>query len=338
MRNLNLIAGALIVAAGLSFGALASADPVSQAESKTGTVQASALRMRSGPGTRFRSSRVLQRGTEVKVVGKRGNWLKIKAQGRIGYVYKTFIKLEPVTESETEAETETVSVPGIVGVLGGISGDSASHEGAPASSASANSSGSASSSSPASPGTAPVSSTPSRSSTPAPSRRPTVNLPLGETDEDAAPAGATGGAENWLRIAQAESGVREARGSRNNPRILAFHAATSLGARKDSVAWCSSFVNWVMKKAGHGGTNSAAARSWLSYGKRLTKPVKGAIVIFRRGSSNWQGHVAFYLGEAGSGRITVIGGNQSDAVNTKSYPKSKVLGYRWPAGVPLPIN
>jgi hypothetical protein len=50
-------------------------------------------------------------------------------------------------------------------------------------------------------------------------------------------------------------------------------------------------------------------------------------VVFTRGSSAAQGHVAFFLKVAGS-QIEVLGGNQSDGVTVTRYPKSRLLGIR----------
>lgn len=133
---------------------------------------------------------------------------------------------------------------------------------------------------------------------------------------------------SWMAIAEKELGVQEVPGSGNNPRILEYHDATSLSANQDSVAWCSSFCNWVLKKAGKETTNSAMARSFLNYGKPAT-PQRGAIVVFKRGNPP-SGHVAFYLETLASGRVRVIGGNQSDRVCIADYPTSDVLAYRWP--------
>jgi hypothetical protein len=77
-------------------------------------------------------------------------------------------------------------------------------------------------------------------------------------------------------------------------------------------------------------TGSLAARSYLTYGRKLDKPEPGCIVVFWRGSpTSWQGHVAFFVGDAGA-HVRVLGGNQSNAVTEASYPKSQVLGYRMP--------
>lgn len=131
----------------------------------------------------------------------------------------------------------------------------------------------------------------------------------------------------WLPIARGEVGVQELPGPEHNPRILAYHATTTLRATTDETAWCSAFVNWCMTQAGGRGTNSAAARSWLTWGRSLTEPLVGSIAVFRRGGSPTSGHVAFFLERRGSG-IMVLGGNQSNSVRVSSYPAQDLLGYR----------
>ncbi len=143
----------------------------------------------------------------------------------------------------------------------------------------------------------------------------------------------------WFEIAEGEISTREYKGSiRNNPRILEYHRATTLpdhAARLDETPWCSSFVNWCMKRAGIKRTRSARARDWLKWGKELRKPQRGCVVVFSRpGGGPKAGHVGFYVGEVGTS-IQLLGGNQSNAVSITNYPKSRVLGYRWPSDVGL---
>jgi uncharacterized protein (TIGR02594 family) len=98
----------------------------------------------------------------------------------------------------------------------------------------------------------------------------------------------------------------------------------------DETAWCAAFVNSVLERAGYNGSKSLAARSFLTWGKEVTKPYPGCIVVFWRVSPrSWQGHTAFYVGETKT-HVKVLGGNQSNAVNITEYPKSQVLGYRKP--------
>lgn len=133
----------------------------------------------------------------------------------------------------------------------------------------------------------------------------------------------------WIPVAARELGISEIAGSRANKRILEYHGHTTLGAESDEISWCSSFVNFVTDQCLIDGTNSAAARSWLQWGRSVgTRP--GAIVVFWRvAPSSWQGHVAFGLKWSDS-RVLVLGGNQSNKVCVAEYPRSQVLDYRWP--------
>lgn len=133
----------------------------------------------------------------------------------------------------------------------------------------------------------------------------------------------------WLVIAKNEIGTTEIPGDRDNPRILEYHRATSLAASDDETPWCAAFVNWVFKQANIPGTNSAMARSFLQWGRPIVTPIPGCVVVFQRGAYP-NGHVAFFLSKSG-GRITVLGGNQSNQVKVSEYSASDVLGYRMPA-------
>lgn len=65
----------------------------------------------------------------------------------------------------------------------------------------------------------------------------------------------------------------------------------------------------------------------------LTHPVRGCVVVFERKGG---GHVGLVEGRDQFGRLLVIGGNQGDAVSLAAFETARVLGYRWPVGVPLP--
>ena len=144
----------------------------------------------------------------------------------------------------------------------------------------------------------------------------------------------------WMSAAWKElhEGVREVEGSGNSPRIIEYHALTSGDFQDDEVPWCSSFVNWCMYQAGASRTNSARARSWLAWGKSITHPPVGAVTILQRGAGpqpgpaviNAPGHVGFYVGAASDRDILLLAGNQSNAVNVRTFPLTSVLGFRWP--------
>ena len=65
----------------------------------------------------------------------------------------------------------------------------------------------------------------------------------------------------------------------HNPRILEYHAATSLhsaAALTDEAAYCGSFMAWVWKKAGFEPPDKAfRARSWLKAGAESPEPELG---------------------------------------------------------------
>jgi len=133
----------------------------------------------------------------------------------------------------------------------------------------------------------------------------------------------------WMPIAIREKGVREYAGAADNPRIVEYLRSTTLGesySSNDETAWCSAFVNWSVEKSGYEGTDSAWARSWHNWGRKLKTPRRGCIVVFRRGNG---GHVGFYLGETKT-KIKVLSGNQSDSVCYQKYKKSDLLSYRVP--------
>lgn len=138
--------------------------------------------------------------------------------------------------------------------------------------------------------------------------------------------------EKYLFVAVQELGTAEVPGTAANPRIVEYARHTSLKAASDETPWCSSFANFVVDVAdGPGsGTGSAAARSWLTWGKQLAVPERGCIVVLDRRDANNPNaaHVCFYVERLEGGRIRCIGGNQGDQVKYSTFLASKVLGYR----------
>lgn len=134
---------------------------------------------------------------------------------------------------------------------------------------------------------------------------------------------------NAYELAQAEVGTAEWKNG-NNPKVVAyFKDSGNAGVKDDETAWCAAFVGAMLKRAGLKGTGKLNARSYLEWGtpvdRKDAKP--GDIVIFKRGNSSWQGHVAFFVKDRGA-LIDVLGGNQSNAVNVKGYQSAALLGIR----------
>lgn len=98
--------------------------------------------------------------------------------------------------------------------------------------------------------------------------------------------------------------------------------------KDDETAWCAAFVNYCLKSAKYSHTGKLNARSFLDYGVKTETPTQGDIVVLWRSSrDSWKGHVGFYVSED-EDSIYCLGGNQSNMVNVKAYPKYQLLGYR----------
>lgn len=138
------------------------------------------------------------------------------------------------------------------------------------------------------------------------------------------------GAPAWFATAKDQIGLKEWKGTRHNPAVLAlFRDAGFPGIRDDETAWCAAFVNAHLERNGRRGSESLAARSFEKWGKSC-EPRLGCVVVLSRGDpKSWQGHVGFYAGEDAT-HVHVLGGNQGDAVSIGRFPKSRVLDYRWP--------
>lgn len=129
-----------------------------------------------------------------------------------------------------------------------------------------------------------------------------------------------------LIIARGELGVKEIDGAGSNPRIVAYHQTCTLKATDDETSWCSAFVNWCIVQAVLRGTNSAAAISWMQWGRSvpLAQGQPGDIAVFSRSGGN---HVGFHISHDDNA-LRILGGNQSDEVNITTFSRARFLGLR----------
>jgi uncharacterized protein (TIGR02594 family) len=96
-------------------------------------------------------------------------------------------------------------------------------------------------------------------------------------------------------------------------------------------AWCANFVRGCLEFSGIPAPCSKKSRAYLDWGLELPFPKRGCIVVFwRKRPEGTLGHVGFFLGYSKTGNLRILGGNQNDTVCVASYPKNRVLGYRWP--------
>lgn len=132
-------------------------------------------------------------------------------------------------------------------------------------------------------------------------------------------------------LAEAEIGTIEWKDG-DNPKVVAyFKDAGHPGVKNDETAWCAAFVGAMLHRAGMPKTGKLTARSYLEWGEPVerSKACPGDIVVLKRGTSSWQGHVGFFVRDNGS-TITILGGNQENAVNRRAYKvdNGQLLGIR----------
>jgi uncharacterized protein (TIGR02594 family) len=96
--------------------------------------------------------------------------------------------------------------------------------------------------------------------------------------------------------------------------------------------WCARFLNFVLNKSGYSGTNSDAARSFASYGRRISEPRVGAIAVLARGKNRNLGHVGIVTGVDANGNPVIISGNHGHRVGEAAYPRARVVAYVMPVG------
>ncbi len=140
-----------------------------------------------------------------------------------------------------------------------------------------------------------------------------------------------------FKVAQSFIGVKETAGPMSDPLVLAMLQMDASWVENDETAWCSAFANFVCKALGLPRSRSLAARSWLLVGTSI--PLSDArteedIVVLSRGKNpppasvlQAPGHVGFYAGQDAT-TVSLLAGNQGDAVSIAAFPKSRILGIR----------
>lgn len=131
-------------------------------------------------------------------------------------------------------------------------------------------------------------------------------------------------------LAQQYLGTREIPGSKHNSTIVGWLRRIATWINDDETAWCSAFINAMAEDAGFEKSGKLNARSWLDVGQKVTaaEAKRGDVVILWRVSRNgWQGHVGF-VQSINASTVSILGGNQGNAVTITKYPLSRVLGCR----------
>lgn len=138
----------------------------------------------------------------------------------------------------------------------------------------------------------------------------------------------------WITEAKKFLGTKEVPGTKDNPTILRFwkEGKISWQADHDETAWCAVFHAAIYERIGIRSQRDSWSQGWKDWGEKLDSPIYGCTVIFRWDASS--GHIGWYVGRAKSGRMLILGGNQSNSVTITEFSDDKVLAYRWPKGYP----
>lgn len=110
-----------------------------------------------------------------------------------------------------------------------------------------------------------------------------------------------------LAVAQSQIGKGEAGANNCGPYVRRY-----LNGR-ENLPWCAGFVSYCFRRAGYNLPYTLRAKNYLKYGKEVSHPIPGDVIVFtRRGG----GHVGIVEQVKGDTIITIEG-------NTGKYP-SKV--------------
>ncbi|MDE1478327.1 TIGR02594 family protein [Xenorhabdus bovienii] len=137
----------------------------------------------------------------------------------------------------------------------------------------------------------------------------------------------------WIEAGYKYIGVHEIKGEQHHPNILQWWKDIKRGGiRDDETPWCAAYVGAMFEHVGICSSRFESAKSYLEWGIPLKEPHYGCVAVFTRVGG---GHVGFVVGVAENSDLMVLGGNQSDEVNIRAFPRSRVSGYRWPSNEPI---
>ena len=135
-------------------------------------------------------------------------------------------------------------------------------------------------------------------------------------------------------------GTKEVVGKEHNPVILGW--AKELGLNKvytaDEIPWCGLAIAYEAHMAGVTVVDKPLwALSWATYGTKVTEPMLGDILTFKRDGG---GHVGIYVGED-KDCYHVLGGNQGNAMSITRIVKTRLYQARrteWKVAQPANVR
>ncbi|MAD24344.1 MAG: hypothetical protein CMO44_09255, partial [Verrucomicrobiales bacterium] len=137
---------------------------------------------------------------------------------------------------------------------------------------------------------------------------------------------------NPYEIAQEHMNAGGWKETGSNPKIKALWDEIGYNGSTyaDETAWCAVLVGAILKRSGNKYIKTASSQAYANYGVAVKDDdvQQGDIVVFfRKSRSSGLGHVGFATGNSTASTIEVLGGNQSNNLNIKTF--DRVRGSKW---------
>lgn len=133
----------------------------------------------------------------------------------------------------------------------------------------------------------------------------------------------------YYKFLEGELGISE---SKDPTRVNWYHSHTSLKKAdwKPSTSWCGSLMSTALSETGYKSPKTAWARTFLTVGTKLSKPIKYCTMVFERNDPGGDSHITAWTGEEDDDYYYCLGGNQGNKVCVAKYKKKDLLGAFWP--------
>jgi uncharacterized protein (TIGR02594 family) len=181
---------------------------------------------------------------------------------------------------------------------------------------------------------------PSSNTSESPRRCPPQNLNIDEIKNSLRKEFQDKQSARWMNSAINEIGVCE-HDEFGKERIEQYWSTLpSIRTSSENMAnqpWAVAFVNWVFKSSGIEPAGSATGFDWQKWGRGISTPEPGSVVVATRGLSSRDTPgprtVGFYIRDVDENNILVLGGNFADQVRLLPIAKSRVVAYRLPTNL-----
>ena len=132
-------------------------------------------------------------------------------------------------------------------------------------------------------------------------------------------------------LAKAANGFWKEQGSNNNPNSINL-TQQLCRCRVGVDPWCACFVSWALIRAGLNSLKTASSQKYRNYGFEIgtsswANVRKNDIIVLSYGGG--KGHVGFFRGyDPNSRRVNILGGNQKNDLNIKSFSTSRITSVK----------